>query len=94
MIKSKLNKKLTYGTSVDIWSFGVFAVELATGNPINFQIELEKDLYHAILRTPQPAIDLETNGCSPEYNSFVNACLIVDDSKRLKSSELLKHTFL
>jgi hypothetical protein len=66
-----MNRHLTYGITVDIWSFGVFAVELAKRKPLNDHIKKDSKLITALLKPKQPIIDLEalTNGSwSPLFN--------------------------
>jgi len=37
IIRTLLNSQQTYGVSVDVWSFGVFCIELAQREPPHFQ---------------------------------------------------------
>ncbi len=80
-----------YKTSVDIWSFGVFAMELANGEPPYLKIKEQKKILLKILNDPTPPI-LEK--WSTEFQDFVNACMEKDESKRPTAAELLEHNFL
>ena len=59
MIRTKFNHKRTYGIQVDVWSFGIFAVEIALREPPHFDIDLQGPLFQSILRTPEPICSLD-----------------------------------
>ena len=46
-----------YNTSVDIWSYGVFAMELANGEPPYLKCKDQKKLLHMIKNSPTPPIN-------------------------------------
>jgi len=43
-----------YGKSVDIWSFGIFAMELAEGYPPFYEVKEPIDLYPKIIDEQTP----------------------------------------
>ena len=65
-------KTAGYGTSIDIWSFGILAVELANGQPPNLE-KAQSEILSQILRGPTPMLK---DRWSPLFQSFVSACLI------------------
>jgi serine/threonine protein kinase len=61
-----------YNTLVDIWSFGIFAVECATTQPPFFQERKPDTLYNLILKAPE--VDLGPKG-SKELQKFIRRIL-------------------
>ena len=80
-----------YQTSVDIWSYGVFAMELANGEPPYLKIREQKKVLLKILNEPTPPI---LSKWSPQFQAFVSACMEKDETKRPTSKQLLQHPFL
>lgn len=79
-----------YDTKIDIWSFGIFAFELAEGDP-------------PYIREPQSRVMINIITCEPpqigsrwsdDFRSFVSACLTVNPEERPSADELLRHPFL
>ena len=59
-----------YSKEVDVWAFGCFAYELATGNPPFSDLARDNSsLFSAILTMEVPAID--TNRWSGDFQNFV-----------------------
>ena len=83
---------VSYSKEVDIWAFGCFAFELATGTP-PFQHELVDltTLFRQITTEPVPQIPAKW---SAEFRDFVDKCLIKDPKKRWTIDQLLAHDFL
>ena len=48
---------IKYSKAVDVWSFGCFAYELATGSPPLSKVKLRNDFLKKIIHEPIPAID-------------------------------------
>ena len=61
-----------YDAKVDVWSFGIFAIELAMGEPPYINLEQSKVLYCIAHRDP-PKLDAEK--WSPAFCDFVDQCL-------------------
>ena len=79
-----------YGTSIDIWSFGILAIELANGEPPNLGKPIGYIAYQ-LLNGPPPVLN---ERWSPEFQSFVNTCLVKDPAERQNAEQLLEHDFL
>jgi serine/threonine protein kinase len=79
-----------YDTKIDIWSFGIFAFELAEGNPPYIREPQSRVMINIITREP-PTI---SSRWSEGFIDFVQACLTVDPDERPSAATLLKHPFL
>lgn len=84
----KLEKK--YNHKVDIWSFGIFAMEIADGEP-PYMNEQQARVLLKIVRNEPPPIN---NRFSKEFKNFVKICLTKDPAKRPSARELLDHPFM
>ena len=83
---------MDYGTSVDIWSLGIVAIETVVGEPPYLNENPMKALYY-IATKPSP--QLPNNGkWSENFQSFVNCCLVKDPETRPSSDVLLMHPFI
>ena len=80
-----------YTTSIDIWSFGIMAYELAEVNP-PYMGENQPEVLSKILNQDVPPIDQEK--WSPAYTDFVRQCLIRNEKDRPTAKALLQHEFL
>jgi len=80
-----------YTTTVDIWSYGVFVIELANGEPPYLRIKDQKTVLKKILHEPTPPIQKKW---SSNFQDFVDACMEKDETKRPTAKALLKHPFL
>ncbi|CAM8979088.1 unnamed protein product [Rhodiola kirilowii] len=87
-----------YGYKSDIWCLGLLLLESATGHfpyvpPdqgegwVNFY-----ELMEAIVDKPPPSAPADQ--FSPEFCSFIAACLQKDPNARLSARDLLKHPFI
>ncbi len=72
----KLKKK--YNHKVDIWSLGIFAFEIAEGEPPYMKEQQAKVLYNIVSKEP-PAI---RNKFSANFKDFVRQCLTKDPEQR------------
>ena len=73
-------KHVQYGKSVDIWSFGCFAYELATGSPPFYSTKSRNKLYRKIVFDDVP--EIQDNRWSPDFKDFVKMCLKRDPNER------------
>ncbi|XVF88815.1 hypothetical protein PTKIN_Ptkin19aG0081700 [Pterospermum kingtungense] len=87
----------SYGITVDIWSLGLVLLECATGkfpypppDPEGWTNLFE--LMETIIEQPPPRAP--SDQFSPEFCSFISACLQKDPEERKSSQELLEMPFL
>ena len=83
---------MTYAKEVDVWAFGCFAFELATGEPPfhSHAADMER-LFNAIINDNVARIP---NKWSDAFADFVSKCLIKDPSVRWSFDQLLSHEFM
>ena len=82
IIKAKTDKNVVYTTSADIWSFGIFAIEIANREPPNFTNKFEDEILNEILEKeigPKPLGEK----WSDEFNEFVKFALNKNEKLRL-----------
>ncbi|XP_010536835.1 PREDICTED: mitogen-activated protein kinase kinase 6 [Tarenaya hassleriana] len=88
----------TYEYSSDIWSLGLSVLECAIGRFPYLQSEDQEnspsfyELLAAIVESPPPTAP--PNQFSPEFCSFVSACIQKDPRDRSSSLDLLRHPFI
>lgn len=91
MAPELIRGKNQYDYKVDIWSYGIFALELADGEPPYISEPQQKVLY---LIVTKEAPKLQNPKWSASFQDFVARCLNKDPEKRAPAAELLKHEFL
>ena len=76
---------------MDVWAYGIFAYELATGNPPFSAVFGLHSLFQAVLKKPVPAIP---NKWSSNFTDFIARCLDKSAVDRWTIEKLLNHPFL
>ncbi|CAB3369839.1 Hypothetical predicted protein [Cloeon dipterum] len=85
-----------YDVRSDVWSLGITLMEVATGRfPYPKWNTVFEQLQQVVQGDP-PKLSANENGnsFSDEFVSFVNTCLIKDETQRPKYNKLLEHPFL
>ncbi|KAG0475481.1 hypothetical protein HPP92_015167 [Vanilla planifolia] len=88
----------SYDYKSDIWSLGLVILECAIGSFPYKQIENEEsplsfyELLQSIVEEDPPSAP--SDQFSPEFCSFISACIQKDPVKRISSLELLSHPFI
>lgn len=85
------NPDATYDHKSDLWSLGITAIEMAEGKPPLSEMHPMRALF-LIPRNPPPK--LHSKKWSKKFNSFIEACLIIDYIHRPSTDQLLKHPFV
>ncbi|KPV74202.1 uncharacterized protein RHOBADRAFT_27670, partial [Rhodotorula graminis WP1] len=87
-------ERRSYDSKADIWSFGITALELASGRAPNSLYPPAKALSKTIMDDP-PTLDRE--GGKFQYSramkDMIDACLQKDPAKRPTADKLLQHPF-
>ena len=75
-----------YGREVDIWSFGILAIELVDSEPPMIRANIER----IIENTLNSRVGLKNpNQVSPRLLQLINKCLTPDPAERISASEIL-----
>ena len=88
LIQAKEDRQ--YTKKVDIWSLGIFAIELAQSLPPYINEEPTRALFNIIEKTP-PSI---SSKWSTLFQDFIDKCLEKDPMKRWSAEALIEHPFL
>jgi serine/threonine protein kinase len=81
-----------YDVSVDIWSLGILALEMAEGNTPHAELPPLRALF--LIATQSSPKLKNPNDWSPEFVSFIDCCLQKNPRKRHSAFELLQHPFV
>jgi serine/threonine kinase 4 len=87
-----LSNSADYNKKTDIWSLGITAIEMAEGEPPYSHINYMRAMF-VIQKKPASGLTDPTKW-SPEFNKFVQRCLIVDPKCRPTAKELLIDPFI
>lgn len=79
-----------YNVKVDIWSFGIFAMELADGDPPYINETQQRVVYNILKKNPPPIKGKWSN----DFADFVKQAVTKDPEQRPSAEELLQHKFL
>ena len=90
-IAPEILKEEKYDEKIDIWSFGVIAIEIIEGEPPNLR-ESRLKIFQKIL---DGEVALSKNdGISTEYSEFVGSCLKLNPSERMDADNLISSQIL
>lgn len=93
MLSDKGDDGVLYNEKVDIWSLGITAIELATGDPPYHDLPVMQSLY-LIQNSPPPQLDPSKGRWSSMFQSFVETCLHKPYQSRVSAMELSQHPFV
>jgi len=88
----ELIKGMKYGTSVDIWSMGIAAIEMAEGDPPYLDFPPLRALF-LIATHGAPSLK-DPDNWSNTFKNFLGKCLELEPSERATAKQLLEHPFL
>lgn len=83
----------SYGKPIDMWSFGVLSYIILVGYPPFFDTS-EKGLEIAISQAAYTFHDEDWSNISSEAKDFIQKLIVVDPSKRMTTTEALKHQWV
>ncbi|XP_066196403.1 LOW QUALITY PROTEIN: serine/threonine-protein kinase PAK 3-like [Sylvia atricapilla] len=81
-----------YGPKVDIWSFGIVAIEMVEGEPPYYN-ENPASAQFLIATNGTPELR-QPKLLSPLLRDFLSCCLQTDEARRWSAKELLRHPFV
>ena len=90
MAPELISSKRKYDAKIDVWSFGIFGIELSDGAPPWADKDQERVLYLIVKKNP-PKIN---DRYSSDFKDFISKCLMKEPGKRYSVKELLKHPFM
>ena len=86
----EIAQNIQYSKEVDVWAFGCFAYEMATGfAPFSNERDEAKQLKDIISKKHEPI----PSHWSSSFTDLIDKCLIKEASERWSMAQLLKHPF-
>ena len=92
-IAPEILNRQPYGTSVDLWSFGVIAYILLAGYP-PFYSDSPTDLFQKIKECRYQFDEPYWNEVSKEAQDLISRLLVVDPASRLTIKDVLEHPWM
>ena len=83
---------LGYGTSADIWSLGITAIEMVQGSPPYSDLHPMRAMFK-IPFAPPPTFS-KPERYSEKFKSFIKLCLVVDPELRATAKSFLDHDIM
>jgi serine/threonine-protein kinase 24/25/MST4 len=81
----------SYDEKIDVWSFGIFAIELTSGEPPYIDESKQERILLKIKKNKPPKV---SDKYSQQFQSFVQKCLNKNPKDRPTCSELLQEPFI
>ena len=83
-------------SSGDVWALGITAIEMAARHPPHTDLTSLEEIRAVVRSSPSPSLTHHAPAypASPDFHSFVDACLHKDPQQRATVSELLAHPFI
>lgn len=78
-ISPEIHRGEVYSKEIDVWSYGCYAFELATGQPPFCRLDGE-ELVHAVINTHHGQIDDQR--WSSDFQDFIDKCLMKNKDER------------
>ena len=86
-----MQRARNYNEKADIWSLGIFCMELAEGEPPYMRDQNVMIVRKTLLQS-MPRIN--TQKWSAEFQDFIDRCLVKDPEQRWSAEMLLHHPFM
>ncbi|VVC25717.1 Protein kinase, ATP binding site,Protein kinase domain,Serine/threonine-protein kinase, active site,Myosin [Cinara cedri] len=93
VIACEQQRDSSYDSRCDVWSLGITAIELATGDPPLSGLHPMRALFQ-IPRDPPPVLPLSARPDAPRLTHFVARCLIKDFEQRPTTAILIHDPFI
>ncbi|XP_060877961.1 myosin-IIIb-like [Metopolophium dirhodum] len=93
VIACEQQRDSSYDSRCDVWSLGITAIELATGDPPLSGLHPMRALFQ-IPREPPPVLPLSARPDAPKLTHFVARCLIKDFEQRPTTALLIHDPFV
>jgi serine/threonine-protein kinase CLA4 len=91
MAPEMITGKLHYDNKIDVWSFGIFIIEMVVGEPPFINEQQVRVLYNI---AHKPAFRLDEKKWSAQFCDFVANVLVKQPDQRMTVDQLLQHEWL